>query len=319
MQVIHDAMKSADLPYGVVATIGNYDGIHRGQRQVIDRVVERARAEDVPAVVMSFDPHPLTVLRPAAAPKRLTTLGQREALLAEAGVDALLVLRFNTELARTEARDFVRHFLQQQLAVQELYVGSCFVFGHQRRGNLQLLQELGEKLGFLVAGVEELTQSGEVISSTRIRGDIAAGRCEQAMTLLGRPYSITGTIVRGDRMGARLGWPTINLQPDHKLLPLAGVYAGEVSLPSFPSTFECVTNIGTRPTVYESYQQVVESHILDFNSDVYGERAEVRFFKRLREEKMFPTVMDLSAQIGRDVETTREYFSARRRWLEQTL
>ena len=133
------------------------------------------------------------------------------------------------------------------------------------------------------------------------------------MELLGRPFELSGTIVRGDRMGMRLGWPTINLMHESEILPSDGVYTGRVHFPSFPATFDCVTNVGTRPTVYEHYQHVVESHVLDFDSDVYGERAEVRFYKRLREEKMFPTVMDLSAQIGRDVEATREYFATRRR------
>jgi riboflavin kinase/FMN adenylyltransferase len=132
------------------------------------------------------------------------------------------------------------------------------------------------------------------------------------MDMLGRPYSISGVIARGDRMGQKLGWPTINLVPENKLLPLDGVYASRVFFPKFPAAFDCVTNIGTRPTVYENYQRVVESHILEFKQNVYGERVELSFHKRLREERIFPTVMDLSAQIGRDVEATREYFSRKR-------
>ncbi|HEX9733061.1 MAG TPA: bifunctional riboflavin kinase/FAD synthetase [Thermoanaerobaculia bacterium] len=313
MQVIHDALKSADLPYGVIATIGNYDGIHRGQQAVIARVVERARTEQVPAVVITFDPHPLSVLRPESAPPLLTTAEQREEVLAALGVDVLLLIRFNRELARTSARDFVVRFLHRQLALAEIYVGESFVFGHERRGDLKLLGQLGDELGFKALAVPELAARGEVISSTRIRRALAEGRTEEAMELLGRPYELRGTIVRGDRMGMRLGWPTINLMPDNELRPCDGVYTGQVRFPSLPAVFDCVTNVGTRPTVYESYQHVVESHVLDFSSDVYGERAEIRFFKRLREEKMFPTVMDLSAQIGRDVEATREYFAAQRR------
>lgn len=316
MQVIHDALKSADLPYGVIATIGNYDGIHRGQQAVIERVVERARAEQVPAVVVSFEPHPVSVLRPESAPPLLTTEAQREEVMAELGVDVLLLIRFNPEFARTPARDFVTRFLHRQLALAEVYVGEGFAFGHERRGDLGLLEELGAELGFKAVGVPEVRAKGEAISSTRIRRAVAEGRTEEAMELLGRPYELRGTVVRGDRMGMRLGWPTINLMPDNELWPCDGVYTGQVRFPSLPATFDCVTNIGTRPTVYESYQHVVESHVLDFSSDVYGERAEVRFFKRLREERMFPTVMDLSAQIGRDVEATREYFAAHRRFEE---
>lgn len=317
MQVIHDAMKSADLPYGVVATTGNYDGIHRGQKAVIRRVVERARELDAPAVVITFDPHPLSVLRPETAPALLTPGEQREGLLAELGVDVLLLIRFNQEFARTEARDFVKRFLHQQLALKEIYVGESFVFGHERRGDLDLLEEMGAELGFEAVGVPELLYRGDKISSTRIRQAIERGETELAMELLERPYALHGTIVRGDRMGKRLGWPTINLMPDNELLPSDGVYTGQVSIPSFPAVFDCVTNVGTRPTVYEHFQHVVESHILDFSSDVYDERAEIRFFKRLREEKMFPTVMDLSAQIGKDVEATREYFAAWRRLHEE--
>lgn len=318
MQVIQDALRSADLPYGVVATIGNYDGIHRGQQAVIERVVAEARREGTPAVVISFDPHPTTVLRPSVAPPPLLTPGvQRQRLLAAAGVDALLLIRFTRELARTSAEDFVRDFLCAELAVRALYVGAGFVFGHGRRGNLDLLRTLGQELGFTVGGVDEVDFRGAPISSTRIRRAIAEGRSEDAMAMLGRPYAVCGTVSRGDRMGMRLGWPTINLMPDNEHLPADGVYTGRVHFPSFPATFDCVTNVGTRPTIYENYHHVVESHILDFDSDVYGEEAEIRFYKRLREEKMFPTVMDLSAQIGRDVAATREYFAVRRRLHEE--
>jgi riboflavin kinase / FMN adenylyltransferase len=194
-------------------------------------------------------------------------------------------------------------------------VGEGFVFGHRREGDLPLLKELGEAFGFAAFGVEEVHHGGRRVSSTRIRRALAEGNIEEATELLGRPYTIAGIVARGDRMGQRLGWPTINLVPENKLLPLDGVYATRVFLPTYPASFDSVTNIGTRPTVYENYNRVVESHILDFKADVYGERVELSFFKRLREERIFPTVMDLSAQIGRDVEATREYFTRRR--LEQ--
>jgi riboflavin kinase / FMN adenylyltransferase len=318
MHVVQDAYNShvTDLPRGGVGTIGNFDGLHLGQRAIIDRVVARAAELGVPPVVITFDPHPLAILRPDQAPLRLTTKEQKEALLREAGVDVVLILRFTPELARVPARQFVREFLHERLGLREIYVGKSFVFGHEREGDLELLQEMGQELGFQAAGVQEVIWSGDRISSTRIRRAIGEGKVEDAAAMLDRPYSISGVIARGDRMGQRLGWPTINVMPDHKLLPLDGVYAGRVFFPSFPASFDCVTNIGTRPTVYENYQRVLESHILDFKADVYGKKVEVSFYKRLREERIFPTVMDLSAQIARDVETTREYFS-RRRALEQ--
>ncbi len=316
MQVIKDALNSADLPYGAIATIGNYDGIHRGQLAVLERVMERSRQEGVQSVVITFEPHPISILRPDEAPVLLTPGYQREDLLAAAGIDVMLVILFSQDFARTDPEDFGRSFLHRELALQELYVGSSFAFGKQRRGDLSLLQRLGTELGFGVFGIEEIIHRGEVISSTRIRRAIDEGQVELAMELLGRPYSLHGTIARGDRMGKRLGWPTINLLPVNEQLPSDGVYTGRVRFPSLPGVFDCVTNVGTRPTVYEHYQHVVESHILDFDSDVYGEKVEIQFHKRLREERIFSTVMDLSAQIGRDVETTREYFAARRR-LEQ--
>src|SRR5947199_5982701 len=315
MLVVHDAYNATDLPRGGIVTIGNFDGVHRGQRAAIDRVVARAAELAAPAVVVTFEPHPLAVLRPEQAPVPLTTPQQKEKLLAAAGVAVTLVLRFTPELARVPARRFVRDFLAGRLGVRELYVGATFTFGHRREGDRALLGEMGEELGFAACGVEEVMHGGERISSTRIRRAVADGKVGDAAAMLGRPYAIAGTIVRGDRMGQRLGWPTINVACENKLLPADGVYAGRIFFPSYPASFDGVTNIGTRPTVYENYQRVVESHVLDFKSDVYGEKVEVAFYKRLREERIFPTVMDLSAQIARDVEATREYFARRR--LEQ--
>jgi riboflavin kinase / FMN adenylyltransferase len=312
MIVVKDAFNASDLPRGGVGTIGNFDGVHRGQRYALDLIVARAEELGVPSVVVTFDPHPVAVLRPEQAPTLLTTLPQKEKLLEEAGISVVLVVRFTPELAKIPAQRFVREFLHEKLDLKEVYVGASFMFGHGREGNLALLREMGESLGFRAFGVDEVSFGGDRISSSRIRQAISEGKVAEALDMLGRPYSIAGVIARGDRMGKRLGWPTINLVAENKLLPLDGVYASRVFFPSVPATFDCVTNIGTRPTVYENYQRVVESHILDFKADVYGERVELSFFKRLREERIFPTVMDLSAQIGRDVEATREFFSRRR-------
>jgi riboflavin kinase/FMN adenylyltransferase len=310
MQVIHDALHAGDLPRGVVATIGNYDGVHRGQRRVLDLVNSRARAAGLHSAVITFDPHPLTVLHPEGAVRLLTTQAQKEALLDQADIDYVLVVRFTPEFARMPARSFVRDFLWGALEAREIYVGSRFAFGHRREGDLSLLRQMGETFGFAAFAVDEVTYLGEPISSTRVRNALAQGDVALARELLGRPYAITGLVARGDRMGKRLGWPTINLAPDNDLVPFDGVYASRVFFPSFPATFDAVTNIGTRPTVYENYQRVVESHILDFSADVYGETVELRFYKRLRGERTFPSMMDLSAQIGRDVETARAVFAA---------
>jgi riboflavin kinase/FMN adenylyltransferase len=316
--VVANALKSTDLPRGAIATIGNYDGVHRGQRAILELVVARARAAGAPSMVVTFEPHPLSILRPEQAPMRVTTQAQKERLLDALGIDVVAVVRFTPELAQMPARRFVRDVLHERLQLKEIYVGSRFVFGHQREGDLSLLREMGKTFDFEAFGVEEVLHRGEPASSTRIRRAIQDGGVEDAWELLGRTYAIEGLIARGDRMGKRLGWPTINVVPDHELLPADGVYASRVYFPSFPATFDCVTNIGTRPTMYENYQRVVESHILGFHSDVYGERVELHFLKRLRDERVFPSVMDLSEQIGRDVEATREYFQARRR-LEESI
>jgi riboflavin kinase/FMN adenylyltransferase len=318
MHVVQDAFNSSDLPQGGVVTIGNFDGVHRGQRAILDHAVGRARELGVPAVVVTFFPHPLTVLAPERAPVPLTTPKQKEALLEAAGISAMLVVRFTPEFSRVAAGQFVRELLHEKLRVQEIYVGEGFVFGHQRDGNLESLQRMGGELGFTAHGVPEVAWGGERISSTRIRRALSEGKVADAAEMLGRPYPVAGTIARGDRMGQKLGWPTINVSSENKLLPADGVYACRVFFPSYPATFDGVTNIGTRPTVYENYQRVVESHILDFKANVYGQRVELQFYKRLREERIFPTVMDLSAQIGRDVEATREYFAQRRRVEQET-
>jgi len=311
MLVIHDAYHAGDLPRGGIAAIGNFDGVHCGQLAVLERVTARAAGTGLAPTVITFEPHPLAVLRPAEAPPRLTSAEHKEELLAAAGVEVTLVVAFNPEFARTRAETFVREFLHGGLGLKEVYVGTGFVFGHRREGDLALLARLGAELGFEVREVEQVTCRGERISSTRVRRAISEGRVEEAAELLGRPHSVRGTIARGDRMGQRLGWPTANLDTEGELVPHDGVYATRIRFEE--AEFDSVTNIGTRPTVYENYRRVVESHILGFAGDAYDRTVELFFHKRLREERIFPTVMDLSAQIGRDVEATREFFSARRR------
>jgi len=308
MQAIRDAIASAELPRGVVATIGNYDGIHIGQRSVLEMVTARAREIGAPSAVITFAPHPLSIVRPDHAPLRLVTQEQKEELLREAGLDHVLTIRFTHEFSKTRARTFVRDFLHGRLAAAEIYIGSHFTFGWKREGTIDLLREMGASLGFAAVELDEVRSESERVSSSRIRNLVLNGRVEEANRLLGRPYGITGTVVRGDRMGQRLGWPTINLAPENELYPANGVYVTKVYFPSFEASFRSVTNIGTRPTVYENYRRVIESHILDFSSDVYGERVDLSFCRRLREEKLFSSMMDLSAQIGRDAQAARDYF-----------
>lgn len=308
MQTIQDAFKAPDLPKNPVVTIGNYDGVHVGQQAVLQHVVERAKELDTCSAVVTFDPHPLEVVRPDMAPIPLTTAAQKQKLIEQQGIDFLLILRFDAELSRQSAESFAEEFLVGKLGVREVWVGSDFSFGRDREGNLERLRSIGEKHGFKADSVDEVRSKGARVSSTMIRGLVEGGAVDRAAELLGRPYALTGTVVRGDRMGQRLGWPTINLDAENELIPAEGVYATRVEFPSFPTAFDGVTNIGTRPTVYENYQQVVETHILEFRSDVYGEEVQVSFYRRLRDEKLFRSMMDLSAQIAKDVETARDYF-----------
>ena len=318
MQVVADALGPCELPRPTIVTVGNYDGLHRGQRVVLARVVERARALGLPAVLVTFEPHPLSVLAPELAPATLLTREQKSRLVAAVGIDVMAVIPFTRDFAATRAEDFVRDFLAARLGVRELYVGRQFAFGKNREGNLGLLQRLGDELGFLVCGLEEELAEGDPVSSTRIRRAVTMGEVELAAELLGRPFSLTGVIVAGERLGRRLGWPTTNLCPDGELLPLEGVYATRVELLEAQERFDSVTNVGRRPTVSGSGSRVVESHILDFHREVYGARIELHFHKRLRDEMLFPSVAELSAQIGRDVLAGREYFAQLRRSQEDS-
>ncbi|HET7453584.1 MAG TPA: bifunctional riboflavin kinase/FAD synthetase [Thermoanaerobaculia bacterium] len=309
MQVFRDPLTSSDLPRGAVATIGNFDGVHLGHQKIMRAVVERARSESRPSVAITFEPHPLKVLHPELAPKMIQTLPQREEMLEALGVDALLIVPFTRDFSLTEPEDFVGGFLRRRLAVSAILLGSHFAFGRGKRGNLELLREMGPANGFTAQGIGEVFHEGRPIASTRIRQAIAGGDIRSANAMLGRPHAMDGVIARGDRMGRKIGYPTINLQPENELSPGDGVYFSRVYFKSFGREFDCVTNIGRRPTVYENYETTIESFVLDFSSDVYGEKIRLFFHDRVRDEMTFPSMMSLTEQIGRDIEATRAYFS----------
>jgi riboflavin kinase / FMN adenylyltransferase len=311
MHVIRDPLKSAESPTGGVATIGNFDGVHLGHRKILEAVVSRARAIGKPSIAITFEPHPLAVLRPDQAPRRLQTLRQKEEVIESIGIDWLLVIPFTRDFSLTEPEDFVKAFLSRRLAVAELRIGQHFAFGRGKRGNLELLRKMGPELGFVASGVDEVLYKGEPISSTRIRMAIDAGQVPDANAMFGREYELDGIVSKGERVGRKIGYPTINLASENELYPADGVYVTQIEIRSFGRRFECVTNIGRRPTVYEDYATTIETYVLDFSSDVYGERVRLFFFDRLREERKFPSVMALTEQIGKDIEKTREYFRRR--------
>lgn len=312
LHVVRDPLRSTDLPRGGIATIGNFDGVHLGHRRILERVVARAREAGRPSVALTFEPHPLSVLRPDHAPRRLQTLRQKEEALEAIGIENLLVIPFTRDFSLTEPEEFVRSVLMSRLAVSEVYLGSHFAFGRGKRGDIALLARMGPECGFVASSVEEVISDGEPISSTRIRSAISRGDVVRANAMLGREYEIDGLVAKGDKVGRKIGYPTINLEPENELHPADGVYVTQIHIRSFDRRFDCVTNIGRRPTVYEEYATVIETFVLDFSANVYGDRVRLFFFDRLREERRFPSVTALSDQIGRDVEETRKYFERRR-------
>ena len=289
-------------------TVGNFDGVHLGHQAMLRDVARRAGDLGAPAVVVTFEPHPLKVLHPERAPRMIQTLRQREEAIEACGIDALVLVPFTRDFSLTPAEDFIRDLLVKRLAVREVQVGEHFMFGRERGGNMEILRRIGDAAGFTVTGIADVTHAAAAISSTRIRNALLEGDVASANALLGRAYAMDGLIAKGDRMGRKIGFPTMNLKPDNELYPKDGVYFTSVRIESFERTFPCVTNIGRRPTVYEDFATTIESYILDFSSDVYGERVRLSFFDRARDEQTFPSMLDLTAQIKRDVEATRLYF-----------
>ncbi len=308
MKILRDPLGNDDLPQGAVISIGSFDGVHIGHQAVLTHVVDRARSMRVAAVAMTFDPHPIKLLRPGVAPRLLTTLEQRLALIARTGIEIALVVPFTHRLARMSAADFVRDVLVDRLAVREVYIGDNFRFGADRGGDVGLLTSMGAELGFEAAAAPIVEAEGSVISSTRVRQAVADGRVEDVVALLGRSVFIDGAVLEGKRLGRTLGFPTLNIEVENELVPSDGVYITAVHIPSFARTFPAVTNIGVRPTVYQNSLTTVESHLLDFTADVYQEQVRLFFLERVREERRFESTLELMAQIRRDVGQARLYF-----------
>jgi riboflavin kinase/FMN adenylyltransferase len=311
VKVLRDPLGSDDPPRGAVLSIGNFDGVHVGHQAVLVHVVERARKLGTTAMAMTFDPHPIKLLRPADAPRLLTTLEQRLALIARTGIETCLLLPFTHRVSRMTAEAFVRDVLVDRLAVQEVYIGKNFRFGADRGGDVELLTRMGAELGFRAASSPIVEHGGAVVSSTRVRQAVAEGRVEEAAELLDRTVFVDGSVLEGKRLGRTLGFPTLNIEVENELEPDRGVYVTAVHIPSFARTFPGVTNIGVRPTIYQDSLTTVESHLLDFAADVYGERVRLFFLRRLREERTFDSATQLMAQIRRDVEAAREFFADR--------
>lgn len=286
--------------------LGSFDGVHLGHRQVIAAAVEQAAARDLTAAVVTFYPHPATVLRPELAPFELSTLERRAALVGELGVDEMVVVRFTLEFSQIDADRFASEVLVDRLGAACVAVGHNYRYGHRAQGTVETLRQAGARLGFEVTELPLLELQGGVVSSSRIRDLIGDGQVELAAALLGRPPWLEGTVVRGDGRGRGLGFATANLEPlGRSVLPGRGVYAGHAHLPS--SSHPAAISVGYNPTFTDSREAVrVEAHLLDFDRDIYGSSLRLEFARRLRDEERFGSVDDLVAQLHRDVQQTRE-------------
>ena len=307
MEILHFIPELSRLNGPLFLAIGVFDGVHRGHQAVISTSADHARAVNGTPVVVTFDPHPEKVLRPQSAPHLLSATRHKIALIRALGVGHLLIINFDKQFAATEPEDFVGQLATHSKPLQEICVGHEWSFGKNRRGNLDLLKKLGAKMNFHVIGVTPIKSNDEVVSSTAIRRAVERGDFARAAAMLGREYTILGTVVRGDDLGKKIGFPTANLSAHSEQFPPNGVYAAETRING--EVHRGVLNLGVRPTITSGKsERVLEVHLFDFNREIYGKDVEVRFVKFLRPEMKFKNVDELTAQIRRDVDQARELF-----------
>ncbi|MEP6389118.1 MAG: bifunctional riboflavin kinase/FAD synthetase [Halioglobus sp.] len=294
---------------GCVATIGAFDGVHRGHRAVIERLLAQGKAMSLPTVVIVFEPLPREYLTPLQAPARLMSFREKFIILKELGVDRVLRIRFNDALRSMSADAFVEEIFVDGLGVKFVALGDDFRFGADRQGDFEFVKRRGEVLGFDCQSMDTLTCAGERVSSTRVREALAEGDFTLAEELLGRPYSISGRVVYGRQLGREIGAPTANVELHRLRSPLSGVFAVEVNgagLENAPG----VANVGTRPTVNDSIRANLEVHLLNRDINLYGQRITVRFKHKLREEKKFGSLDELKENIQTDINTTAAWFAS---------
>jgi riboflavin kinase/FMN adenylyltransferase len=308
METFRSIAELSTLHGPIFLAIGVFDGVHLGHQAVISTSAEHSRAANGTPVVVTFDPHPEKILRPEAAPRLLTATKHKIALIRDLGVEHLLIIPFNKQFAATEPEEFVQELVKSSKSLREICVGHEWSFGKNRRGNLELLKGLGAKFGFDVVGIPPVTVKGELVSSTTIRRAVEAGDLAKATGMLGREYTILGTVVRGDDLGKKIGFPTANLSAHNEQFPPNGVYFAQAALDG--KVYPGVINLGYRPTVSSEKQRVLEIHLLDFDHDIYGSDLEVRFVRYLRPEKKFESVEALTRQIEADVNQGRKLSAA---------
>ncbi len=296
-----------------VLTIGVFDGVHRGHAQLISRAVKSAAVRGVPSVLMTFDPHPVEVVRPGSHPAQLSTMHRRAELAEELGIDVFLVMPFTRDFMKLTPEQYVEELLVNRLHVSEVVVGDNFTFGKQAAGTVDTMRELGARFGFDVDGVQLLGEHAVTFSSTYIRSCLAAGDVSAAAEALGRPHRVEGVVVHGDGRGRGLGYPTANVAPAmHSAIPADGVYAGWFTVLDGDDHQRrpAAISIGTNPTFEDGRARTVEPHLLDFEGDLYEKRVAVDFVEQLRGMRKFESIDELVEAIGHDVEEARKVLSA---------
>jgi len=304
MKVFQSLSNVKEEPPYPVLTIGNFDGVHQGHRHIFNHVRKRAVEKCGTSIVYTFQDHPVKVLRPEKAPAMISTLDQKIEIIGRNGIDWLFTVPFTGGLADLEPAAFIQD-LKRYLSVREIMVSTNFYFGKKARGNITLLDDLGEKYGYRLEIIPPVMNQGAPISSSRIRLAVREGRIEKANELLGRPYYIDGTVVKGDARGRTLAFPTANLETVNELIPSNGVYLTMIEV--LGGKRPAVTNIGNRPT-FSTGRFSIETHILDFRKDIYGENVRLSFIRFLRQEKPFRSAEALRSQIEADVASARDYF-----------
>ena len=306
MRITH-GFNALGTPHAV--TIGNFDGLHLGHKAMLARLQDVARTRGLPSCVLSFEPHPREFFAPAQAPARLSSLREKAECLQQLGIDRLHVFRFDRAFSALTAEAFIEQVLGRTLQARYVLVGDDFRYGAKRAGDFALLESLGRPLGFDAEFLPTVEIAGERASSTAVRNALAAGQLEHAARLLGRPYSISGRVVHGDKLGRDIGFPTANIQLRHNRPPLMGIFAVELhGLNGAP--LAGVASLGKRPTVKSpDAVPVLEVHLFDFNADIYGRRVRVSFLHKLRDEEKYPDLDSLVAQIKRDVDNAKHYLA----------
>ena len=297
-----------DALRGGIVALGNFDGFHEGHQAVVGRAIARARAEGRPALVATFDPHPVRLFKPDLPPFRLTTLDQRQRLFAAAGADAMIVFHFDRGLASVPAEDFVTDWLIARIGAAGVATGEDFTFGKGRGGNVEVLKRLGAEPGLSVDAVAPVLEDGEPVSSSAIREALQAGDCETATRLLTRPFAIEGVVEHGDKRGREIGYPTANLALGNYLRPRFGIYAVRGRLPD-GRTLDGAANLGIRP-MFDPPKELLEPYFFDFDGDLYGQSIEVELISFLRPEQKFDSLNALTQQMKRDCEEARRRLAA---------